>query len=238
MGAKIDTLIEKRDNFVLIRDELAAILFVEKENQKSLAVAAGKNPELWDFDVYTERYSPWLLLENDQNEITSETPLVNVTFDAMNNIDKQSNPIEQQKLTGTFNIDILSAKNDRRIENGDIIAGDELAARDSQRIIELCRNILMSNIYTYIFTGIDETSGFPVSVRGIVSARMFSNIQTFVPQINDRPAQHVMGARMQMRIDFLEFSPQISGPELKLISAKCLRTEDGLIYFQADTDTV
>jgi len=46
MSARIDTLIDKEDNFTLIRNEIAAILAVEVASQKVLATAASKDPAL------------------------------------------------------------------------------------------------------------------------------------------------------------------------------------------------
>lgn len=236
--ANVNTLIDKQDNFELIRDEVASILFVEKENQKVLAATAGVNPALWDFAVYTEQTNPWLLIENDEGKITSETPLINVSFDQMQAMSSSSDNIEMQKMNGSFNIDVFAAKNDTIINN-EIVPGGELAARDAQRIVKLVRNILMSNIYTYIFTTVDE-NGTPIPVRGtnqVVSERTFNQIQQFVPQINDRPAQHVVGARLQLKVVFLEYSPQITGEEMELISTQCLRSSDGFLYFKSDAIT-
>ena len=240
MSANIDVLIDKFDNFELIRDEIAAILLVEKENQKVLADAAGKDPALWDFDVFRERTSPWEIIEDIDGKITKETPLVNVYFDQMKNVNSASNNIDRQQVNGTFNIDVLAGKNHKTDVDGKIIRGDELAAVEAQRVVRLVRNILMSNIYTYIFTATDPASGIPVAFRGenqIVSERTFNQIQMFQPQINDRPAQHVVGARLQMRVDFLEFSPQITGQQMELISSECTRSSDGLVYFKTDADT-
>lgn len=237
MSANIDILIDKNDNFEIIRDEIAAILAVEVAEQKVLAAAAAKDPALWDFDVYVESSKPWELIEDANGNITSEVPLVNVFFDQETFVDGRSNTVEQQQARGIFTIDCLSGKNDV-LSGSTIIQGDQLAARDVQRIAKLVRNILMSNIYTYIFTAKTVDHDTPIALRnGIVAERAVQSMTMFQPNINERPAQNTMGCRVQMQIAYNEFSPQTTGPEMELISNECKKEDSGLVYFQADFDT-
>ena len=224
MSAKIETLIDKQDSFEIIRDEIAAILLIEKENQKTLAKEVGKDKDLWDFDVYTERSLPWELIEDADGKIIKQVPLVNVFFDQFAPNDQASNTVDRQLNTGQFQIDCVSAKNTKRLQNRSLVSGDELAARDAQRILKLVRNILMSSVYTYL------------GLRGVVTKRMIQSATIFQPNINDKPAQRVMVARIQLNVEYYEFSPQAIPVELELVSAQCTRAEDGLIYFENDFD--
>lgn len=234
--ANIKTLIDKQDNFELIRDEVAAILAVETAGQKVLAIEAGKNPDLWDFAIYVERSNPWNILYDSNSKIIKDVPLVNVFFTSESSVGSQSDPINQTKMNGQVIIDALSGKTDIISETtGGMQYGDELAARDVQRIIKLVRNILMSGIYTYIFTSIEND--VPIAVKGIVTKRSFSEIQVFTPDINDRPAGHIIGARMTLNVEYAEFSPQQEGVTLDTLFSRCTRTEDGSIYFDAEFDT-
>jgi hypothetical protein len=220
MSAKIEQLIDKQDTFEIVRDEIAAIIELEKENQKSLAIEADKNPALWDFDVYVERSNPWELIENPLNgEILSETPLINIYFDQMSFDDSASNFIEQQKADAVFTIDCLSAKNHLRDKTDTITRGDKLASFDAQRIVRLVRNIIMAAEYSYL------------GLQGIVSWRGFQSVTMFQPNINDHPAQNVIGCRMNLAVNFIETSPQIQPVTIELISLQCERDSDGKIYF-------
>ncbi|MBP7735951.1 MAG: hypothetical protein KA369_08265 [Spirochaetes bacterium] len=221
--ANILELIDKKDNFEIVRDEIAAILAVEKENQKVLAAADGQDPDLWNFDVYAERSSPWELVEDSEGKIVADTPLVNVFFDSASSNAAGSNNIEQQLMEGTFTVDCVAAMTHRKAEGETFQHADELAAKEAQRIIRLVRNILMAGSYTYL------------GMRGVVLSREIQNIAMFQPQINDRPAEHVMVARLQLKVQYYEFSPQAEPEELELMSAQCINS-DGKVLFRTDYD--
>jgi hypothetical protein len=207
--ANITELIDKQDNFEIIRNEIAAILAVEVANQKVLAAAAAKNPALWDFDVYVERSSPWEIIEDSEGNIIGDAPLVNVFFDTASVNSAGSNNIEQQLMDGTFTIDCVAAKTHIKATGSALQHADELAAREAQRILRLVRNILMAGTYTYL------------GMRGVVTSREIQNIAMFQPQINDRPAEHVMVARLQIKVCFYEFSPQAVPEKIEYLSAQC-----------------
>ena len=78
MTALITSLIDKRDNMEIIRDEISAILALEIANQKALALVAGKDEDDFYFRVYTEKTNPWELVEDENGKIISQVPLVNV----------------------------------------------------------------------------------------------------------------------------------------------------------------
>lgn len=225
MAANIATLINKQDTFELVRDEIASILLLEKDNQKLLAIDEDKNPDLWNFDVCIERSSPWELIEDPTSgEVIRETPLVNVFFDQETFNGIQSNPVEQQRADGVFTIDCLATKVHEKNADGTISRGDELAARDVQRVVRLVRNILMAGFYTYL------------NMRGVVSQRDIQSVTMFQPNINDRPAQHVIGCRVNVAVNYNEFSPQVEPVELDLVSLQCTRAEDGFLYFTNSFD--
>ena len=55
----ITELIDKLDNFEIIRDKIALILANEIANQKVIATNQGKTtPDEWNFKTYTERSNP------------------------------------------------------------------------------------------------------------------------------------------------------------------------------------
>lgn len=213
MAAKINTLIDKQDNFEVIRDKIALILAEEEVEQKVLAVAASKDPALWAFNVFIERAIPWQLLENIDGKIISETPLVNVYYDSGNFIKSKSDIVKRQNEDGSFFIDIYAAKNSLN-ESGIITPGDLRTSLEVDRLIKLVRNILMSAFYTYL------------DLQGIVWQRWIQEIRKFQPAIEDRPAEHVMAARVNLQVSFNEFSPQEAGVDLEEINIE-LNTDSG-----------
>ena len=167
----------------------------------------------------------WELIEDPTSgEVIRETPLVNVFFDQETFNGIQSNPVEQQRADGVFTIDCLATKVHEKNADGTISRGDELAARDVQRVVRLVRNILMAGFYTYL------------NMRGVVSQRDIQSVTMFQPNINDRPAQHVIGCRVNVAVNYNEFSPQVEPVELDLVSLQCTRAEDGFLYFTNSFD--
>ena len=215
----IQTLIDKLDNFEIIRDQIAAILAIEVTNQKAQAVLAAKDPTLWDFKIYTERSNPW---ESYLNEVTDLTPIVNVWYDNSNFLEASSNIVERQTTEAIFNIDCYAVANSSDDIAGGHNPGDEEAAFTVQRIIRLVRNILMAADYTYL------------GLRGVVWQRWPQSITVFQPQQDRGNVRPVIAARIGFRVKFSEFSPQISGNVIELLSTTVKRTEDGQIVFVAD----
>jgi hypothetical protein len=220
---KITELIDKSDNMELVRDEIAAILALEIGNQKTLAIAAGRDGDLWDFDVYSERTSPWELVEDADGKIIRQTPLVNVYLASANNNGASGDDVNLTAYNVVIHIDCLSAKAHKTI-GGVMYRGDILAALDVQRVARLVRNILMAGIYRRL-------------IPGVVTARSIQSITMFQPNINDRPAQHCVGARLVYACTVNEYSPQYDGPELELVSGAATRGEDGVVLFDADFET-
>ena len=85
-------LIDKQDNFEVIRDQIAAVLVAETANQMQLATNAAKDPQGWKLRVFTERSNPW---EQWLNGATDKSPLVNVWYDNSNFDQKASNISER-----------------------------------------------------------------------------------------------------------------------------------------------
>jgi hypothetical protein len=219
-------LIDKQDNFEIVRDQIAAILVSEVANQKALATAVGKDPDLWDFDVYKERSTPWeAIFDDNSGAVTSETPLVNVWFDNGNFPGDKGDSVNRQTHEAVFNLDCYAAAvsvNDRTGPGH--TPGDLQASLNVQRIVRLVRNIIMGGDNTYL------------QLRGVVGSRWFQAINAFQPQLSDRPAVHVIAARMALRVRFNEFSPQATPEDLELVAVTVTRPGDGKVILEADYD--
>ena len=212
----IDKLIDKRDNFDLIRDQIAQILADETVNMQNLAVTAGKDPKNWLFKVFTERSAPW-----DDNH--AGDLIVNVWFDNSSVDLKASDPITRQKVDGTFNIDVIGFADSKSNGTGHI-PGDELASREAARGITLIRNIIQADIYRYL------------KMRGIVWNKMARSINMFQPPLNNRHATHVMGARLVLDVSFNEYGPEQTPAQIDYISTTIKRAEDSSVLAQIDYD--
>ena len=101
----IETLLEKNDNFQIIGAKIADILKTEIENQKQLAIDAGKDSSLFDVKVFYERSNPF---EEYLNNESFTTPLVNVWIEGMTFDRSASNEIAFQKSESTYHVDVYA----------------------------------------------------------------------------------------------------------------------------------
>lgn len=217
----IDTLIDKQDNFEVIRDQIAAILATESASQMALATAGGKDPGGWKLRVFSERSNPWEQLINEQED---RSPIVNVWFDNCNFEPAASNISERQKTEGVFNIDCYGYGISSDEIGGGHNPGDKEAALECHRALRLVRNILMAANYNYL------------NLRGLVWRRWPQSITVFQPQLDGRQIQKIVAARLAFSVIFNEFSPQVTPETLELLTVDVFRSEDGEILVEADYD--
>ncbi|MCK5236244.1 MAG: hypothetical protein KAR06_04585 [Deltaproteobacteria bacterium] len=219
----ISTLIDKQDNFEVVRDEIAAILFFEIKNQMAKAIVAKKPPEEWKLRIFTERSNPW----EQFLDITPETdlsPLVNIWYDNGNFPEGKGNVVERQVHEATYNLDCYAYGVSADDPGGGHKPGDKEAALEVQRTVRLVRNILMAAVNTYL------------QLQGTVWQRWVQSITIFQPELEGVPAQQIHGARIALRVTFNEFSPQVTPEILELVSVDVKRVEDGQIVLKADYD--
>lgn len=222
---RIETLIEARDSFEILRDEIAAIIAVESAQQQVLAAADGQDPKLWRLRVYTERATPMSAFQAaNEGDPVDDTPIVNVSFDSANYDRSGSNVFSQQKTTGTFNIDCYGygVATDRGTEHD---PGDSQAAFEAQRAFRLVRKIIMAAHWHKL--------GQP----SFVWDRWPASVQSVQPQRDNVGAQHVMALRFALEVTFNEFAPQHEPVELELISTQVSRDGDGKILVTVDIPT-
>jgi len=223
----IDTLIDKQDTFEIVRDKIAAILAIEVANQMALAIAAGKDPALWDLRIFTERFNPfeeWLNpIEDGIVVIDDPTPIINIWFDNAVLNAAGSDRIKRQETHGTYNIDIYGLGVAKKEAVG-FTASDYLASIESHRATRLVRNILMSANYAYL------------ELRGTVWGRWIDSINTFYPELNGRQGQRIVGARIKFGVQFNEFAPQFTPANLESIFAAVKRDLDGHVFFDVEYD--
>ena len=218
----IQELINKQDNFEIVRDQIASILVLETANQQTLAVAAGQDPALWNLKIYSERSFPWESYLNDPSN--SDAPIVNVWYDNSSFDKSRSNTMERQDTNGIFNIDCHGVGVSQDIAEGGHVSGDQQAALNAQRAVRLVRNMIMASQYTYL------------KLRGLVGSRWPQAISMFQIKQDSPTAQSIVGARMTMAVRFNEFSPQYVPETLDLISVGIKRKETGELILLANYD--
>jgi hypothetical protein len=219
----IPILIDKQDTSELVRDQIAAILLVESQSQMALATAAGKDPELWRLRVFSERSNPWAdFIDAPDNGTEDAAPIVNVAFDNETFDGAASNVVERQKAVATFNVDVYGYGKSASQTVGHVV-GDAKAAFEAQRGMRLVRNILMAGEHTYL------------GMRGVVWRRFPQSITAFQPKVDKRPVQNIVAMRLGLEVQFNEFSPQVTGETLELVSLRVNRdVESGELLMLAD----
>jgi hypothetical protein len=224
--ALITTLIDRLDSFEVVRDQIAAILLIEQLGQQSLAIAAGKDPDLWKLRIFTERSNPWdEWPDADERQVAGAidfTPLVNVSFDNDTFDKSRGNPVSQQQADGVFNVDVYGHGVSADDGASGHIPGDQAAALEAARGARLVRSILLSAAYVNL------------GLRPIVGNRWVGSRTSIQPARGDRPVQHVMAQRIALQVSYLEFAPQWDGVPLEFVSTSFKRAETGEIFIAAD----
>lgn len=219
-------LIDKKDNWEYIRDEIASILARETGNQQVKAVEAGKNPDLWKFRVFIERSRPWEML-SEHDEVLF--PIANVVFDTLNFSSSGSAVTSPQQSDGSvFNIDIVSgAFAEKSVEEGHKSA-DKTAVLDCQRIIRLVRNILFSVPPNSLAPGEDY---YFLNLRGVVGGRRIQAINSFQTD-NENQALAIAAARIVFAVTHIETS--LEGPDhtLNLLQLNTTFSETGEVNYE------
>ncbi len=230
--ALITQLIDRRDNLEIIQDKIAEILLVESTNQQALARAAGKDPALWKLRVFSSRTNAWEQFQDPPDASNPDvefdsTPIVNIAFDQATFDAARGDIHERQAADGTYFIDCFGLGISKDDPNGvGHFAADVIANDEASRAYRLVRSILMAAAYI--------TLGYPLKPNPIVWKRWVQSIQFQTVGPSEHCAQHVCGARLTLAVTFNEFSPQIQGVPLELISTGIKRAETGEIFIAAD----
>ena len=222
-------LIDKHDNFEIIGLQVAAILASETIAQQALAVTAGKDSELWKFDVFSEKFNPFEVFQDDPEA----TPLVNVWYDTSNFNPKDGDPVTKQKDDAIFNIDAYTAVQASNNVAGGHNPGDESSVLALHRIIRLVRNIIMHPDNTYL--KLTQTVGSRTG--NLIGRRWINSKEIFQPQIGDRPIQGVIACRLSLSVSFPEIPVVEDFETLQIVGVIAKRASDGKVILEADFDT-
>jgi hypothetical protein len=209
MNSNINYLLSELDNIEIIRNQTAAILKIETENQYSLALESGA-PDKRDYKipVYVEKARPW--------DITGETadqapfPLINILLTDIKQEAHPGSAVNEKKYTGTFFIDCYGCGNISIDNEIDISDHDSLGTIRAWKTARIARRILMSSYYTYL------------GLRGVVKKREIIQIATGAPQNMPESAVSVTTCRISFVVEYFEKSPQAEGVPFEGILFKSL----------------
>jgi hypothetical protein len=211
-------LIDKFDNFEIVRDKVAEILAAETVSQQDLATTALLDPDDFKFDVYIERINPW--------DSVGSTPIVNVWFNR-SPLDKGgSNSSTRQKHVSSINCDIYAQKETEETYDGHT-SGDEAASKAAQRVARLVRNILMHDDYRLL------------NLTGVVWSRWVTEITMFQPTSGNQVIQHVVACRVALDVEHNE--EMVFHDESNLIegvNVKFYKEPDGLLRAELNYGTI
>lgn len=214
-------LITKRDNFEIVRDQVASLIVLELANQRALAAAAEISTAPWQAHVYLERYTPW---EHFIDSTGPHDPVINVTYDASDWVSGDSTKTQQYDVK--INIDCYGCSPAMDTQAGHD-AADKSAAIISQRAARLCRNILMS------------AENAVLKLHGVVGSRRVQQILPFRPDTQESRApllQPVSAVRLALLVSLIETSPQVTGEIIELIDIAINRAENGALLVSAQYD--
>ena len=222
-------LIDKQDNFEIVGLQIAAILAQATIDQQALAVLAAKDPALWKFDVFSEKFNPFGVFQDDPKA----TPVVNVWYDTSNFNPANGDTVGRQRDDADFKIDVYTAVAATDNPGGGHNPTDESTVLALHRIIRLVRNIIMhpDNVYLKL----TQTVGS--KTRNLVGRRWINSKEKFQPQIGDRPVENVIADRISLSVSFNEVPVAEDFPELEVVGVTAKRAIDGKVILEADFDT-
>ena len=215
-----------QDNFEVVRDQISALIELNQLNQQALAIVAAEDPKLWELQVFTERSNAWeQFLNIDVNDPAANfSPIVNVWFDTTQYPGNSGNTVDYQRSDTTYNIDIVGFAASTGDGGTGQLPGDREAAFTCQRGIRFVRRILMAAENRHLQLD-----------RKVVGNRWIQSINSYQPQLDSVPAQQIVGARIALTVEFLEFAPTADLSNiLELIHIDVLRAEDGSITLEQE----
>jgi hypothetical protein len=230
----LQSLIDKRDNLEIVRDQVALILLLELANQQQKALAVGKDPQEWKLRIFTERGNCWGdFTSDDSGDSDTErpavdlTPIVSVWVNKATYDRARSLPVVRQQADASLVVDIYGGGIARSKDGGHATA-ELQASNEVLRAYRLVRNILMSG------------NASNLAMPGVVGDHWPTEFET-VSQPNedlDKPKfERVAMGRLQLSVSFLEFAPEYVGEPLETLAVGVKRRETGELYFTANIIT-
>jgi hypothetical protein len=192
----VNELVTVPDNVEVIRDQIAAILSLEIQNQSALARKAALPDYKGDFDipVYVENGRPY--------EASGEMPLMRFMNVLLPKVAvPQTNPrTGGQKEKATFYVDCAACGND-----SGSFRDDKSASIRAWKVCRLARRILTADAYMYL------------GMRGIVGSRTIVSMEAGSPddRQESESAYEYAVIRIMLEVTFVERSIETRGEILE-----------------------
>jgi len=202
----------------LVIDKVSEILVNETANQQSLATAEGKDPELYKFRVFADRFNPFDNMREDR------TPLVSIKeSDDSKKLSVSGNHGKQQKLL-TLNIDCFGVGKAEQTAEGHRPA-DLDASQDCRRLANLVNKILKADINENLQLD-----------RKIVNSVNIVSEQYLEPDFDSRQLGPVVVKRITLQCNVMDLPEINHGVELQCILVDIERSDSGEIYASCEYD--
>lgn len=223
----LQSLIDKKDSFELVRDQIAGILVTELANQQALAVIAAKDPLDWTITVLLERDAPiekWL---NAAPERTAPTvPTVSISVENSNRNDKKSSVAGgEQVYEVTYILDVLARGVTTETAGDGHLAADQAARLNCHAAVRLVRNILSA------------TENRRLKLNAIVHGHVHFRTIEFgeAATVETQPNFSVWAGRCRFSVTMTELSPEYEGVPLDVI--RIIVSDDGGVVLDTEVDT-
>lgn len=189
------TLQSEPDNIEVIREQIAALLVLDLEEQYRLAKEAeDPNKKDYDVSVFVEKDNPIQFVEKAENPF----PLVNVSLESAEQAGSTAT-VNKQSMTATFYVDVYATGNTDSLEDKGM-----KASMKAWKTARLVRRILRAETNTYL------------RLRGIVGGVSLS-FQSGEPA-DVQSAIRVKMVRVTAKVDYTENVEITSGPGIEVIS--------------------
>ena len=177
------TLLDSPDNIEIIRDQIAALLAVDLQNQYRLATEAEK-PDAQDYKVavYLEHSDPFQLIDTNTPN-ANPFPLVNITTDSSDG-SSGTGSVGKMSMTAKFFLDVYANGNAATTDMGN------KAALRAWKTARLIRRILRAESNTYL------------GLRGIVG-KVSWNFQAYSPG-DVQSVLRMRIIRITLSVDYVE----------------------------------
>ena len=184
------SLLDTPDNIEIIRDQIAALLAVDLQNQYQLATEAEK-PDAQDYkvSVYLEHSDPFQLVDTNTPN-ANPFPLVNITTDSSDDGNGTAS-VGKQSLTAKFFLDVYASGNTATTDMGN------KAGLRAWKAARLIRRILRAESNTYL------------GLRGIVG-KVSWNFQAYNPG-DTQSVLRMRIVRITLSVDYVEYVEIASG---------------------------
>jgi hypothetical protein len=233
----LTALVDKTDNFEVVRDQIGHLLNENQAAQVALATSAGEpDPDLWKLRVYLERGDAFEAFMGEPGKPLAQqdlSPIVNVWFEGGTFDQSSSDVVRRQTHVGVFNADVYALGIARDNGQGGHVPGDLSAALNLARGVRLVRNFLMASGNTYLQL---REKGGPPNGPG-VGGRWIDSINMFQIEGMAELSLNLIGARISLRVTFNEFSPQADESNLlETVVVDIRRASDGLLLTELQYD--